>query len=185
VADSPKMYAHGRSTSRSVLTPTVLHPDMKSLAKAVKSTNVTPIIYNEIGDFFRSRFGPLAGWAHTVLFAAELHDFKKVMSGEESLTDSKKLVHDAAVIEEKFIDSKLSAAVKSEQKEKKSVKAKKPVQKKRKRQDSDDEFDADDAEEAHTKSKVIKQETEELAVESGAFMSAADRVKSRKRTKTS
>lgn len=28
--------------------------------------NVTDRIYNEIGDFFRNLYGPLAGWAHTV-----------------------------------------------------------------------------------------------------------------------
>lgn len=30
--------------------------------------SVTDAIYNEIGDYFRNMYGPLAGWAHTVSF---------------------------------------------------------------------------------------------------------------------
>jgi len=33
-------------------------------------------IYDEIGDFFKRRFGDKCGWAHTILFAAELTAFK-------------------------------------------------------------------------------------------------------------
>lgn len=31
-----------------------------------KQKTVTEKIYNEIGDYFRNLYGPLAGWAHTV-----------------------------------------------------------------------------------------------------------------------
>lgn len=31
-----------------------------------KSKSVTKKIYNEIGDYFRDLYGPLAGWAQTV-----------------------------------------------------------------------------------------------------------------------
>jgi N-glycosylase/DNA lyase len=34
---------------------------------------VTNRIYNEIGNHFRSLFGPLAGWAHTVSTVAILY----------------------------------------------------------------------------------------------------------------
>ena len=37
-------------------------------------------MYAEIGDFFRHRFVPHAGWAHSVLFCAELPSFKHLFS---------------------------------------------------------------------------------------------------------
>jgi len=36
-------------------------------------------IYTEVGDFFREKFGDLAGWAHSILFAAELSSFRKAL----------------------------------------------------------------------------------------------------------
>lgn len=36
-------------------------------------------IYTEVGDFFRGKFGDLAGWAHSILFAAELSSFRKAL----------------------------------------------------------------------------------------------------------
>ncbi|XP_044745866.1 N-glycosylase/DNA lyase [Coccinella septempunctata] len=37
---------------------------------------VTKKMYDEIGDHFRKLYGPLAGWAHTVLFCADLKKFQ-------------------------------------------------------------------------------------------------------------
>ena len=42
---------------------------------SVKSLNATN--YKAIGDLFRSIFGEYAGWAHSVLFAADLKQFKE------------------------------------------------------------------------------------------------------------
>lgn len=39
-------------------------------------TNLNDKIYKEIGDKFREMFGEKAGWAHSVLFTAELRPFK-------------------------------------------------------------------------------------------------------------
>ncbi len=39
--------------------------------------SLTPVIYEQVGDLFRQRFKLHAGWAHSVLFAAELPEFKK------------------------------------------------------------------------------------------------------------
>ena len=44
------------------------------------ATSLTPAIYNQVGDTFRERFEEKAGWAHSVLFAAELGDIKKLLS---------------------------------------------------------------------------------------------------------
>jgi N-glycosylase/DNA lyase len=43
--------------------------------------SVTPRVYNEIGDFYRARFGPMAGWAHSILFTADLTRFKEKTAG--------------------------------------------------------------------------------------------------------
>jgi N-glycosylase/DNA lyase len=46
---------------------------------------LTERVYRQVGDFFRARFGAYAGWAHNVLFAAELAAFRKrVQAGEVS-----------------------------------------------------------------------------------------------------
>jgi len=46
------------------------------LPELSEAKSITPKIYKKVGDKFREVFGPYAGWAHTVLFAAELRDFK-------------------------------------------------------------------------------------------------------------
>ena len=45
-------------------------------SKLNSSKTVTPVIYNKVGDSFRKRFPTYAGWAHSVLFAAELPTFR-------------------------------------------------------------------------------------------------------------
>lgn len=44
-----------------------------------KNKTMTDKSYKEIGNFFRSHFGPYAGWAHSVLFTADLAKFKKLL----------------------------------------------------------------------------------------------------------
>lgn len=58
------------------------------LPKYAKSKTVTPKMYSEIGDKFREIYGPLAGWAQTVIFCADLKKFKKE-DGDESSSNSK------------------------------------------------------------------------------------------------
>jgi len=38
--------------------------------------SLTPTVYTQIGDFYRTRFGEYAGWAHSVLFTADLRPNK-------------------------------------------------------------------------------------------------------------
>mmetsp|Transcript_6311 Transcript_6311/g.20091 ORF Transcript_6311/g.20091 Transcript_6311/m.20091 type:complete len:254 (-) Transcript_6311:5-766(-) len=47
--------------------------DMDASLSSARS--LTPRIYQHVGDLFRARFQPHAGWAHSVLFTAELADF--------------------------------------------------------------------------------------------------------------
>jgi N-glycosylase/DNA lyase len=51
--------------------------DIQGVLQQVKS--MTPTIYEQVGDLFRSRFIPNAGWAHSLLFVAELPSFRPVL----------------------------------------------------------------------------------------------------------
>jgi hypothetical protein len=41
--------------------------------------SLTTKVYQRVGDIFRDRFGAYAGWAHSLLFAAELPMFSKLL----------------------------------------------------------------------------------------------------------
>ena len=41
--------------------------------------SITPTIYKQVGDLFRTRFPSYAGWAHSLLFVAELPSFRDVL----------------------------------------------------------------------------------------------------------
>jgi N-glycosylase/DNA lyase len=43
----------------------------------LQGRSLTERVYRQVGDFFRMRFGAYAGWAHNVLFAAELPAFRR------------------------------------------------------------------------------------------------------------
>jgi len=43
----------------------------------LRGKKLTQPFYEEIGDFFKGKFGDKCGWAHTILFAAELTTFKE------------------------------------------------------------------------------------------------------------
>lgn len=38
--------------------------------------SITPSVYRDVGDHFRKRFAPYAGWAHSVLFTGDLATFQ-------------------------------------------------------------------------------------------------------------
>mmetsp|Transcript_7833 Transcript_7833/g.12942 ORF Transcript_7833/g.12942 Transcript_7833/m.12942 type:complete len:753 (-) Transcript_7833:49-2307(-) len=44
-----------------------------------QAKSLTPTIYKRVGDLFRSRFPRRAGWAHSLLFVAELPSFRSVL----------------------------------------------------------------------------------------------------------
>lgn len=48
-----------------------------ALLQTTKS--LTPTVYKQIGDLFRSRFQPRSGWAHSLLFVAELPSFRQAL----------------------------------------------------------------------------------------------------------
>lgn len=60
------------------------------LPKKPEIKSMTPKLYNEIGDAFRDVYGPLSGWAQTVLFCADLVKFKEIESKENGCSTKKK-----------------------------------------------------------------------------------------------
>lgn len=54
----------------------------------LSTANPNPKLYSIIYDFFISRFGPKAGWAHTILFTAELAHFQEVLTGDSLTPES-------------------------------------------------------------------------------------------------
>lgn len=47
-------------------------------------------LYHPVGDFFRELWGKEAGWAHSVLFTADLKTFSNRAAKEEATSDAKK-----------------------------------------------------------------------------------------------
>lgn len=45
----------------------------------VSAKSLTPSVYERVGDLFRGRYGAYAGWAHSLLFAAELPAFREAL----------------------------------------------------------------------------------------------------------
>jgi len=60
--------------------------DYKADLPALEKKTLTKAIYTQIGDFFRSRFGLQAGWAHSVLFTLELPLFKALLPSHLQLS---------------------------------------------------------------------------------------------------
>ncbi|KAJ8925594.1 hypothetical protein NQ315_009434 [Exocentrus adspersus] len=60
------------------------------LPKLPDNKTVNEKVYNEIGDHFRNLYGPLAGWAHTVLFCADLKKFQGNNIGNDTDSNLKK-----------------------------------------------------------------------------------------------
>ncbi|XP_051964497.1 N-glycosylase/DNA lyase [Xyrauchen texanus] len=63
-----------------------------SCAAGSSQKTLTDKVYKDIGDFFRKLWGPYAGWAHSVLFCADLKRFQKLKEGIPLLKDDKKEV---------------------------------------------------------------------------------------------
>jgi N-glycosylase/DNA lyase len=62
--------------------------DDEGILKNVRS--LTPAVYRQVGDLFRSRFVQKAGWAHSLLFVAELPSFRPVLP-EDLITEMDKV----------------------------------------------------------------------------------------------
>ncbi|KAH9129390.1 hypothetical protein AeMF1_000569 [Aphanomyces euteiches] len=61
------------------------------------SKSLTPTVYAAVGKLYQDRFTPYAGWAHSILFAADLVHFKALVAPKDaSKTPSKKAKSAAA-----------------------------------------------------------------------------------------
>lgn len=50
--------------------------NIKNKSKMNKTQNITPVLYDKIGNMFRNVYGPYAGWAQLVLFCSDLKQFQ-------------------------------------------------------------------------------------------------------------
>ena len=75
--DSPFPISPPASTSATVKSP-VLSSSVgrRSRTEDIETKSLTPAVYEMVGDVFRAHFGVHTGWAHSVLFAAELAEFR-------------------------------------------------------------------------------------------------------------
>ncbi|XP_018911415.2 N-glycosylase/DNA lyase [Bemisia tabaci] len=71
-----------------------------------KCKTVTDKVYNEIGEYFRSLYGVYAGWAHTILFCADLRKFQDVPTNKEHTIESIKETKKAAAMKRKNAPTK-------------------------------------------------------------------------------
>jgi N-glycosylase/DNA lyase len=89
-----------------------------------QAKSLTPAIYEQVGDVFRELFQHRAGWAHSVLFAAELPTFRQLLPEalqeemKQFIVDQKKgkLQKKEAAIESKIIASPVKISNKVKQK---------------------------------------------------------------------
>ena len=51
-------------------------------ANILSGKSLTPTVYRQVGNLFRTRFGVYAGWAHSLLFVAELPSFRDALPSD-------------------------------------------------------------------------------------------------------
>jgi N-glycosylase/DNA lyase len=75
-----------------------------------KHRSLTKATYDAVGDLFRSLWGKQAGWAHSVLFAADLRTFAARLSTKLEVTEVKKEEEGADVSLETISKASILAA---------------------------------------------------------------------------
>ncbi|KAI9922544.1 hypothetical protein PsorP6_001111 [Peronosclerospora sorghi] len=60
--------------------------------------SITPTVYHMVGDLFRKRFAPQAGWAHSVLFTGDLSTFQSQVFDQETKPSIKRksIIHSSS-----------------------------------------------------------------------------------------
>jgi N-glycosylase/DNA lyase len=101
-----------------------------------KHASLTKATYDAVGDKFRSLWGKEAGWAHSVLFTADLRAFSERLVAKAEVAEKKEEV--VGKEEEDDDDVKVK---KEEVEEAVVAKVEKVVQKRIKREDEDGEKD--------------------------------------------
>ncbi|XP_070531601.1 N-glycosylase/DNA lyase-like [Ptychodera flava] len=80
------------------------------MPKLTKTKSLTDKVYKEIGDFFRNLYGDYAGWAHSVLFSADLKKFQDLKT--------KKIRQDTQPIRKKRLNESTAKTKKKRKQEK-------------------------------------------------------------------
>lgn len=70
--------------------------------------SLTPAVYARVGDLFRQRFGSHAGWAHQLLFAAELQEFRPLLPKEmlQQMEEAREIEREIKAQEKKGRDAR-------------------------------------------------------------------------------
>lgn len=76
VADCVGLFALERLDAIPVDTHVLQIAQREFDATLAATKSLTPTVYRRVGDHFRTRFAPLAGWAHSVLFTGDLTAFQ-------------------------------------------------------------------------------------------------------------
>ncbi|TYZ68531.1 hypothetical protein PybrP1_000155 [[Pythium] brassicae (nom. inval.)] len=76
VADCVALFALERLDAIPVDTHVLQIAQREFDAALAETKSLTPAVYRRVGDHFRARFAPLAGWAHSVLFTGDLAAFQ-------------------------------------------------------------------------------------------------------------
>ncbi len=73
--------------------------------------SLTPAVYARVGDLFRQRFGSHAGWAHQLLFAAELQEFRSLLPKAmlQQMAEAREIEREIKAQEKKGRDARRAA----------------------------------------------------------------------------
>ena len=73
--------------------------------------SLTPAVYARVGELFRQRFGSHAGWAHQLLFAAELQEFRPLLPRPmlQQMEEAREIERDIKAQEKKERDVRRAA----------------------------------------------------------------------------
>lgn len=115
-----------------------------------EAKSLTPTIYDQVGRLWRDRYGDYAGWAHTILFAADLTKFKKLRNealGEDSASSSpKKRKSPSKAKRETEAEAHLAPPAAAAKKKRKSAAKQASSPSKSRLRSDDDESDDDESE---------------------------------------
>ena len=67
------------TTITTTTTTTTTTTNSTNIITPTATKTLTPHVYRQVGDLFRTRFGYKPGWAHSLLFVAELPSFRPIL----------------------------------------------------------------------------------------------------------
>lgn len=98
-----------------------------------KTKTFNKVMYDAVGDHFRSIWGSYAGWAHSVLFTADLKSFADKPPKQESVSDSEVSPTKSGKNSRKRVKTEIAVEVKPEEVEVVELDMELPVKRRRTR----------------------------------------------------